>query len=53
MCNMTIYTRKIDELISQLQNELIEINHDIKKLETEKQVYEKILTDLREFKSID
>lgn len=50
---MTIYTDKIDEFISQLENEVMEINQDIKQLETEKKVYEKILTDLRELKSID
>lgn len=50
---MTIYTDKIDEFISQLENEVMEINQDIKRLETEKKVYEKILTDLRELKSID
>lgn len=50
---MTIYTNKINEFINQLENEVIEINQDIKRLETEKQVYEKILTDLRELKSID
>ena len=45
---MTIYSEKIDEFISQLENEMIEINLDIRKLETEKQVYQKILDDLRE-----
>ena len=48
----TIYSEKIDEFISQLENEMIEINLDIKKLETEKQVYQKILDDLRELKSL-
>lgn len=50
---MTIYTDKIDEFISRLENEIIELNVDIKRLKTEKKVYEKILTDLRELKSID
>ena len=31
----------------------MEINQDIKHLETKKKVYQKILTDLRELKSID
>lgn len=50
---MTIYTRKIDEFIHNLESEVMEINQDIKHLETRKQVYEKILTELRELKSID
>lgn len=49
---MTIYSEKIDEFISQLENEMIEINQDIRKLETEKKVYQKILDDLRELKSV-
>ena len=49
---MTIYSKKIDEFISQLENEMIEINQDIRKLETEKKVYQKILDDLRELKSL-
>lgn len=49
---MTIYSEKIDEFISQLENEMIEINLDIRKLETEKKVYQKILDDLRELKSV-
>ena len=49
---MTIYSKKIDEFISQLENELCEINQDIRKLETEKKVYQKILDDLRELKSV-
>lgn len=49
---MTIYSKKIDEFISQLENEMIEINQDIRKLETEKKVYQKILDDLRELKSV-
>ena len=49
---MTIYSKKIDEFINQLENEMCEINQDIRKLETEKQVYQKILDDLRELKSV-
>ena len=48
----TMYSEKIDEFISQLENEMIEINLDIRKLETEKQVYQKILDDLRKLKSL-
>ena len=48
----TIYSEKIDEFIRQLENEMIEIKLDIKKLETEKQVYQKILDDLKELKSL-
>ena len=29
---MTIYSEKIDEFINQLENEMIEINQDIRKL---------------------
>lgn len=49
---MTIYSKKIDEFINELENEMCEINQDIRKLETEKQVYQKILDDLRELKSV-
>lgn len=49
---MTIYSKKIDEFISQLEDEMFEINQDIRKLETEKKVYQKILDDLRELKSV-
>ena len=49
---MTIYSKKIDEFISQLEDEMFEINQDIRKLETEKKVYQKILDDLREIKSV-
>ena len=49
---MTIYSKKIDEFISQLESEMFEINQDIRKLETQKQVYQKILDDLRELKSL-
>ena len=31
---------------------MFEINQDIRKLETEKKVYQKILDDLRELKSV-
>lgn len=50
---MTIYTNKINEFIKQLEDEIKEINVDIKHLHTKKRVYEKILTDLRELKSIN
>ena len=50
---MTIYTDKINEFISHLESQVMEINQDIRRLETKKQVYEKILTDLRELKIID
>ena len=49
---MTIYSKKIDEFISQLEDEMFEINQDIRKLETEKKVYQKILDDLGELKSV-
>ena len=49
---MTIYAKKINEFISNLESEIMEINQDIKQLETKRKVYEKILTDLRELKSI-
>lgn len=49
---MTVYSKKINEIISQLENEMCEINQDIRKLETEKKVYQKILDDLRELKSV-
>ena len=49
---MTIYSEKINEFINQLENEMCEINNDIRKLETEKQVYQKILDELRELKSV-
>lgn len=49
---MTIYSEKIDEFISQLEDEMCEINLDIRKLETKKQVYQKILDELRELKSL-
>lgn len=49
---MTIYSEKIDEFISQLESEMFEINQDIRRLETEKKVYQKILDDLRELKSV-
>lgn len=49
---MTIYSKKIDEFISELESEMFEINQDIRKLETEKKVYQKILDDLRELKSV-
>lgn len=48
----TMYSKKIDEFISQLESEMCEINLDIRKLETQKQVYQKILDDLRELKSL-
>lgn len=47
---MTIYTDKINEFISNLESEVMEINQDIRQLETKKQVYEKILTDLPRIK---
>jgi len=50
---MTIYTSKINEFIKQLEDEVKELNIDIERLKTKKKVYEKILTDLRELKSID
>lgn len=50
---MTIYTDKINEFISNLESEVMELNQDIKRLEARKKVYEKILTDLRELKSFD
>ena len=50
---MSIYTSKINEFISQLEDEVKELNNDIVRLKAKKQVYEKILTDLRELKSID
>lgn len=49
---MTIYSEKIDEFINQLEHEMCELNQDIRRLETEKKVYQKILDDLRELKSI-
>ena len=49
---MTIYSKKIDEFISELESEMFEINQDIRRLETEKKVYQKILDDLRELKSV-
>ena len=49
---MTIYSEKINDFINQLEDEMCEINQDIRKLETKKQVYQKILDDLRELKSI-
>lgn len=50
---MTIYANKINEFINQLESEVKELNSDIEHLKTKKKVYEKILTDLRELKSID
>lgn len=50
---MTIYANKINEFINQLEDEIKELNIDIRHLKTKKKVYEKILTDLRELKSID
>lgn len=50
---MTIYTSKINEFIEQLEDEIKELNIDIERLKAKKKVYEKILTDLRELKSID
>lgn len=50
---MTIYTSKINEFIEQLEDEIKELNIDIERLRVKKKVYEKILTDLRELKSID
>ena len=50
---MTIYTSKINEFINQLEDEVKELNNDIVRLKTKKKVYEKLLTDLRELKSID
>ena len=50
---MTIYTSKINEFIKQLEDEVKELNIDIERLKAKKKVYEKILTDLRELKSID
>lgn len=49
---MTIYSEKINDFINQLEDEMCEINQDIRKLETERKVYQKILDDLRELKSV-
>lgn len=48
----TIYGDKIDEFISSLENELMEIHHDLKKLETQKEIYTKIISDLKELKAL-
>ena len=48
----TIYGDKIDEFISSLENELMEIHQDIKKLETQKEIYTKIISDLKELKAL-
>ena len=49
---MTIYNDKVNEFINQLKNEICEINQDIRRLETEKKVYEKILNDLKDLKDL-
>ena len=38
---MTIYTDKINEFISNLESEVMEINQDIKRLETKKKFMKK------------
>lgn len=50
---MSIYTSKINEFINQLEDEVKELGNDIVRLKAKKKAYEKILTDLRELKSID
>ena len=48
----TIYGDKIDEFISSLENELMEIHQDMKKLETQKEIYTKIINDLKNLKEL-
>lgn len=48
----TIYSDKINAFISNLEDDIIEMNHDIKKLETRKEVYTKIINDLKNLKEL-
>lgn len=48
----TIYSDKINAFISNLEDDIIEMNHDIKKLETRKEIYTKIINDLKNLKEL-